>query len=95
MHNCEIILLNYDLYFIILLKLTFEYIFIFRLAEAFAGASHSSFPREVCDVLMSPVNKNDVEIKPEGKFMPITCQDCSISLCSISVKLLLYLLIVN
>jgi len=37
-----------------------------RLSEAFSGASTVPFSQEIIQVLMSSVNENDVEIKPDG-----------------------------
>lgn len=38
-----------------------------RLSENFSGAATVPFSREIIQVLMSPINENDVEIKPDGK----------------------------
>lgn len=45
-----------------------------RLSENFSGAATVPFSREIIQVLMSPINENDVEIKPDGK---TTCGEIS------------------
>ncbi|KAJ3199896.1 hypothetical protein HDU83_007536 [Entophlyctis luteolus] len=37
-----------------------------RLTSSFVGASQEPFPREAADILMAPINEEDVEIKPDG-----------------------------
>lgn len=37
-----------------------------RLTEAFSGAATTPFSPEITQVLMSPINEADVEIKPDG-----------------------------
>ena len=39
-----------------------------RLPDAFSGAATTPFSREITQVLMSPINETDVEIKPDGKY---------------------------
>lgn len=41
----------------------------FRLPDAFSGAATTPFSHEITQVLMSPINETDVEIKPDGKLV--------------------------
>lgn len=44
-----------------------EYFWIFlRLPDGFSGAATAPFSTQINQVLMSPVNETDVEIKPDG-----------------------------
>lgn len=40
-----------------------------RLSDDFSGAATTPFSREITQVLMSPINEADVEIKPDGKLV--------------------------
>ena len=37
-----------------------------RLSEDFSGAASVPFSSEITQALMSPINENDIEIKPDG-----------------------------
>ena len=48
-------------------KTDYFFIFgVFRLQDDFSGAATQPFSREITQVLMSPVNEADIEIKPDG-----------------------------
>lgn len=35
-------------------------------SKSFSGLSEAAFPKEVAEILLAPINENDVEIKPDG-----------------------------
>jgi len=43
-----------------------------RLPNDFSGAATTPFSREITQVLMSPINEADVEIKPDGKLVQLS-----------------------
>lgn len=45
-----------------------------RLSDAFSGAATTPFSQEIIQVLMSPINETDVEIKPDGIDKNISCE---------------------
>lgn len=37
--------------------------------DPYFGISTSVFPQKILEVLMSPINEQDVEIKPDGRYV--------------------------
>lgn len=41
--------------------------------DDFTGIAAAPFPKEIADILLAPVNINDIEIKPDGKYSVLVC----------------------
>ena len=52
--SMQVLIVKYSLFFFL------------RLSEEFSGAATVPFSPEITQVLMSPINESDVEIKPDG-----------------------------